>query len=689
MSSQARLDIIATKEKRRSKVAVLTMKLSSVNDLLLVDRRISEITEEREDLAAQLEKAYHCIDKNTSCIKKYESIADEVIRNGKSLEEIQVLKSKYGNLQVLLKLEQLYEEQETVHTALNELNQLDEEVRNLSELEDSAWTLELLTSLSTKLKQTKLKLADTTYSHSVYEIFDNEIVDKKAKALSIELNELLLESRWDTPSFVPVSGNTIGKLRKASTRLYKLAQLSVTKESLPLWNFKCLANNFNIRFTYHFHDDSFKIEMYFKFLNDYLTQNLHKCISIFHDEANGLTKQIIHEEFINHVLQPIRDKVECSLSLKDGINLISLISQIISTDKNLSNSFHYHGMGLISLVPAEIWNTWLDYEVENATKQFQKITSGTQDISKSALDFVKLLNKMYDYLEPFYGLQYEFLRRYKLLTCSHIFINLSSLYLDYLLALDTLREHRTEEEELYQTLLKLQNLNVVYQRISELSQEYIFVHLTDVVNERESKKYHSLFQNVQNDYRRIIEESIQPSIIHRIKKILKESLRNYFKIGTWTSSNNQNPESTNAELVNSIKLLSRIVLRIDSLGIPLEVTLGIKSELLNIIVNYFIESILKLNKFDQQGLNQFKIDFQAMRGSLNLSIEASNAQESILLEILKVLFLKYDQNKQDYFKTSYIKNAQFDDLKSYLSIKLLKDSEIQDALYRIAYGSIL
>lgn len=665
------------------------MKLSSINDLLQIDSRISEINAEREGLAAQLEKAYQYIDKNSSSIKKYESIADEIIRNGDSLDKVRGLKRKFGDLQILLKLEQLYEKQETVHASLNELNQLNEEVKQLSELEDSAWTLELLTDLSLKLKEAKLRLSDTKCSHSVYEIFDTDILDKKAKTLSVEFNELLLESGWDTPAFVPVSGNTIAKLRKASTRLYKLAQLSVSKGTLSLWNFKCIANNFNIRFTYHFHDNSFKIEMYFKFLNDYLTQNLHKCISIFYDEANGLTKPIIHEQFINHVLQPIRDKVECSLSQNDRVNLISLISQIISTDKNLSKSFHYHGMGLISLVPAGIWDTWLDYEVENATKQFEKIISGTQDISKSALDFIKLLNKMYDYLEPFYGLQYDSLRRYKLLTCSHIFINLSSLYLDYLLAVDTLREHRTEEEELYQTLLKLQNLNVVYQRISEISQEYIFVHLTGVVNEKESKNYHSLFQNVQNDYRRIIEESIQPSIIHRIKKLLKESLRNYFKIGTWSSSNNQNPESTNAELVNSIKLLSRVVSKMDSFEIPLEIALAIKSELLNIIVNYFIESILKLNKFDQQGLNQFKIDFQAIRNSLNLSVEASNAQESILLELLKVLFLKYDQNKQDYLKTSYIKNAQFNDLKCYLSIKLLKDSEIQDALYRIAYGSIL
>lgn len=433
------------------------------------------------------------------------------------------------------------------------------------------------------------------------------------------------------------------------------------------------------------------IEIYFKFLNDYLTENLYKCINIFHDEANGITEQKIHEEFINYVLQPIRDKVQSTLSQNDLKTLIILISQIIFTDKNLSTSFHYTGKGLVSLLPDESWDKWLTYEIEATTKQFETITQNPVDLSKSADDFNKILKKTYEYLEPFYQLEYEPLETYKLKTCSQIFMKLSSSYLDYVLTTDSLGEKRTKEKELYQTIIKLQCLNIVYRKIYELSENPVFIRLTNMVNEIEGSNYFSVFQNILNDYQTDMVDDIQNSIIHRVKKLIKESLQNYFKLKTWSNLENpsENMESASSELVNTINLLNRVINSVDSRDIPSPIILNIKNELLNIIVNYFVESILKLNKFNQQGLSQFNIDFCSLRDTLNLPTNIINAKESNLLELLKVLTIRYDQKGETFLSKTYINAGAFDDLRKRLSLQHLDDSDIQDALYRIVYGNII
>lgn len=159
----------------------------------------------------------------------------------------------------------------------------------------------------------------------------------------------------------------------------------------------------------------------------------------------------------------------------------------------------------------------------------------------------------------------DLLVRYKLMTCSLIFMNLTSSYLDYILTVDSLNETRTKEQELYQTMAKLQHVNFVYRKIKSLSSNFIFIQLTDIVNSTESKKYNSLFQNVENDYEKAMSTDMQNSIVHRIQKLLKETLRNYFKISTWSTlemsvDENIGPSSVpSAELVNSINVLRRLI----------------------------------------------------------------------------------------------------------------------------------
>lgn len=645
--------------------------LTGVEDLFGIDERIAGIEQERQQLAGQLERAREAQEEQLKASRRNKELADEIAQKATSLANVRLLRDKYGDLKVLVQLEALYLEQEARDKAQVRLGVLGNEMARADDA-----SLEALTHWHAEL-------AEIGGSGFVYTRFE-EIRQSKAKGLCDELKAALLESKWDTPAFVPVA---IEKMRESSTNLFQLGQMGLEGKR-EFWNFECIANNFRVRFTYHFHKDAFKLETYFNFLDDYLQENLHKAISIFHDSSRGLSKQLVLEQFINHVLVPIRDKVRANLTKDDRRVIISLISQILNTDRNLSQKFHYHGEGLISLISPEIWDLWLNYQVGTATRQFQQITEDPKDMAKSAVDFVRLLNRVYETLTPFYELDVPSLRRYKLLTCSQIFIGLSSTYMDYLVGVDALDRQHTDEEELYQTLVKLQNLSTVYKRVFELSQEYVMISLTDIVNEKEGKNYYSLFQSVLTEYRKIIEDVTQPTIIHRIKKLLKESLRNYFKIGSWSSLSQQSL-NTSAETVNAIKLMTRITLGLDSLEIPTEVSLGIKNELLNIIVNYFIESILKLNRFNRFGLNQFRLDFNALKDSLNLPETALNSQEVVITELLAILEMKYDEKRSKFFETSYIKRADFEEVRQVLSIKILKDSEIQDALYRVAYGNVI
>ena len=281
------------------------------------------------------------------------------------------------------------------------------------------------------------------------------------------------------------------------------------------------------------------------------------------------------------------------------------------------------------------------------------------------------------------------------MTCSLIFMNLTSSYLDYILTVDSLNETRTKEQELYQTMAKLQHVNFVYRKIKSLSSNFIFIQLTDIVNSTESKKYNSLFQNVENDYEKAMSTDMQNSIVHRIQKLLKETLRNYFKISTWSTlemsvDENIGPSSVpSAELVNSINVLRRLINKLDSMDISLAISLKVKNELLNVIVNYFSESILKLNKFNENGLNQFLHDFKSLSSILSLPSHATNYKCMSLHELVKILKLKYDPNNQQFLNPEYIKTGNFTSLKEAYSIKYLKDTKIQDALYRIIYGNIL
>ncbi|KAG0665124.1 hypothetical protein C6P45_000481 [Maudiozyma exigua] len=666
--------------------------LSNIDDLLNIDSEIGIIDTERSALAVELNKAQQKILSDSEKTALYKNIAER-IQECKQVSDIQQLRNEFGYLKVFDELEQSFNEKNLIDNKTKELEKLKHDVDKLSQenVQDlSFYDIAILHENLKDIADSNI-LIDNPLLTLTLDTFDKRIVSRYAEYVSIDYNQFLFNSKWDTQNFSLSDSETVEKLNKTSSLLYKSTKLYFNPQNVVMWNFLSLSNNFKIRFTYHFHNDSSTINLYFKFLNDYLKNNLYKCIAVFEDESIGLTKQIIHEEFITHILDPIRKKINSTLLQNDIKTFIALVSQIITTDKNIASQYFYRGKGLISLVSDESWNKWLQYEILASKKQYEAITSSQKELPHSAQNFCKLLKKVYDYLEPFYGLEYTELNKLKLKTCSQIFLQLSSEYLDYVMTTDSLDEKHTKMDELFQTMTKLEILHVVQTKIYEISQQFIFVELTKLVNESESKRYVSIFQDVLNSYRLNMEDDLQNSIIHRMQKLIKDSLQNYFKINTWINTETSSEESIapTAEVVNCITLLKRVISNFDSIEIPYEINLNVKNQTVNRLTNYFIESILKLNKFNEQGLCQFETDFNTVIDALNLPDNFSNYQYNSFNEILTILRLKYNDNSQKFTDKNYIKNGEFSDLKQTLSIEYLEDSEIQDALYRILLNNII
>lgn len=665
--------------------------LKDVVDLLAIDTHIKEIETRREEIAEKLQvhsKGYaRFAGGSARSEQEWEQLADELLRDGVSLHGVAQLRVKYGQLKALDHLEDVLKNEAKHETALEELHKLK------NNIEDLAVPCDDVIALAELNEQIKFHTGIPEVS-VITELFNSKIA-QTAEPLMKDFKHDLLQSQWDRTQ-TTLNHDQRHQLHNKFVTLHQLSNLHIDNGSASkrLWGLEALAHNFNVRFIYHFHKVSQNmIEVYFKFLNDYLNDNLAKCINLFHDDLLGISKSYLHEQFIHHILQPIRDKVAKTLRTDDPRTAFVLISQIISTDKLLNKSFHYKGVGLIALVPAEVWEYWVLQQISNYDAQYQAIVSSGHNLEKSAIEFTRLIQSAYESLKPFYHSDYENLQQYKLKTSSDIFMNLFTSFLDHVLTIDELREGHTKEDELYQTMTKLQSLHIVRKKIRELENKRSFLNLTLLVNELESKKFCSLFQTIQLQYKTIIDSDVQNSLINRIKRLIKESFTNYFKVGNWTMTEFANADEDKlqprAEIVNTINLVNKIFTRFDALDTPLEVGLRIKNEIVNIIVNYFVESILKLNKFSKIGLEQLWLDFTEISSGLRLPDSIQNSQFQMFEELLRVLRINYEPDTKALLTMEYVKNNDFSDLRYKLDIKSLTDSEIGDALYRVLYGNII
>lgn len=668
--------------------------LSNIKDLLSIDDKIKEIDHERQSLLTELNNIENLQELRNNKNEFFDKIVNDIKQIDNNLDKVENLRDKYGNLQIFDILEGRIMQQMSIENNQNEWEQIDSQIDDLihSPIETLNMTQlnQIHDSLNNIISEGHLSRDDLKVQSTLNK-FDQNLLDPFGKLHCSTFNKLLLESYWDSKKFSMSNNEVIDSLRENCNSLFKLSSLYFKEENKTLWNFVSLANNFQTRFTYHFHNstNASDIHIYFKYLNDYLSENLYKCITLFENDSIGLSNYIIHEQFINHILKPMRNHINTTLNNNNLKSLIILISQIIQTDKNLIDNFHYHGLGLVSLISNEFWISWINYEIEIVNKQFKLIIDNPTELPKSSFNFTNMLNKIFTHFQTFMELGNSNLLPFKLRICNEIFLNLPIKFLDYILLVDSLHESASNEERLYQTILKLELLNTIYKHYYKLSNEFIFITMTDKINTENSTHSANIFHDILKDYRSNMEIDLQNSIVHRIQKMIKESLRTYFKINSWIIDDTNFSNTTSSEVVNTLNLLKKLTLKLESSDIPTEILFNIKNQILNVVVKYFLESVLKLNKFNINGLNQFKIDFTAVKDTLNIQSEFHNVNEANLEEIMEILHIKYDSDVDVFTKTSYIQKGNFSDLKSKLNIKLLDDNEIQDALFRISYGNII
>ncbi|SCU89611.1 LAME_0E04566g1_1 [Lachancea meyersii CBS 8951] len=676
--------------------------LTTIEDLRQVKQLAQEIEKERESLADQLKvktaKNETVLDE-FDLVEKQLHLAAKDIVSARNSTDIAKLRAQYGSLVILDQIDALLAQRaaktaqkaalEQVERTLDAIKSAASE-KNVTDLQLELWHVDL------KASQAQLPSQDVA---PVFEIY-NTLLQQQASPLIQKLESGLLNSSWDqTHGGVNPAASSVlaSSFRDLSSRIYRLNALWLPQRRPGnLWNFECIANNFKIKFIYHLVNESMQkphsVEMHFKFLDKYLDQNLYRCVDIFHDPTTpDLNKNFVHQQFINHVLAPIREKVNTTLvKIVNGASnenlktLVVLISQIFIIDNALVKKHLYDGLGLIAMAPEEVLNTWLSFEIDSSISQFYKITNYTS-LEKSGADFAKLLENLYLYFEPFFSVEYAKIMDYKLKTTREIFLKLPQNYRDTLL--NSKDETVATDSELTQyekTLWKARNLQLIRTTLENFGDKSIFFQLTEYLNAATSSSYETVFDDVLNLYEDAI-VAAKESVIHRYKKLMNVAFRNYFKVSDWNQINSE-PQQCSAELVSPLNLSNKLVSMMERSDLTPDVILAIKSEILNILIHYMIDYVINLNKFNKFGLDQLHLDFKALKDSLSFPYSSipQNAEEGAFLETLQILALKYreDSNCEEFLSKVYINHRQFSGLRDKLSIEYSSDSELANALYR-------
>lgn len=666
--------------------------LESIDDLINIESKIEEVQHRRNDLAKKLKSLE---DAESQFVTEMEELntkidaASREIGQIRSLSEIEPLRSKYGKLKILDQIEAVLKKRETAKVEREIFDKL-------SSIFDNNFTANFET-FSNIRHDIKRKGIETP---KILKIFNEQLV-AASKGMIEKFKYDLLNSKWDTLNFSS-SKKVTEDLRCQSTALYNLQMLWLPRfkedECGPLWCFQCISNNFKIKFMYHFSNPNFgdsglqnqSIELYFKFLDRYLESTLYTCVDIFNDEEAGITKELVHKEFINHTLSPMRSKINQTLSdisknnSKESLRImIVLISQIFINDNALAKKHYYKGIGLISLIPEDILESWLTFELESTFYQYERIVN--TPVKTNGIDLVNLLENMYHYFEPCFNLDYDTLNTYKLQIVSKIFLGLIERYNKYIISPDPSLLQLTEEKQFEITICKLGNCIKLRDCARKLSLKPIFIDVTSTFNTISSSNYESVF----SDSLATLETTavtVRESIIHRWKKLLKSSLGPYLRFNLWQEVHHTATECS-TELVPAVKMISETRKILESFSLPKNINMTILYEMISQWIFYLKDYVLKVNNFTKQGIDQLFLDYMEL---LNLLKPADaltgTVMEGGFLEFLKILKLKYDGDKEkiSFVDKSYLsESSEYAEVRVRLNLKYISSSELGYALYKI------
>ncbi|KAH3901220.1 Tip20p SCDLUD_002706 [Saccharomycodes ludwigii] len=725
------------------------MEISTIDDFVLIDNELKQIELKREELATTIPN----LSKKAICDEKPADVSNEInsslvylasdLSHINQLSDLDQLVKTYGasikNLETYQHISQVLHERQLEQENLNlyyKTNEIDSKVKNLSSV-DEFYNLINTTILSDPLISTNIK--------DVLKKSIESKINEFKKTIIPTFQQLLLNSNWDKLNSTEsrnngqyLNKNVADSMKKYSDDLFKISLIYneiMKPEIKQYFNFDCIANNFNIKFIYHFnsnigHNDNNPtseletqtIDTYFKFLHIYLSENLYKCISIFHNEDIGLTKELCHQQFINHILNPIRKKIQATLNFivkspsDNNLNhLVVLISQIFITDNTLWKIYYYDYYGLVSLIPENVLQTWVDFESTLAQRQFKNfLTSGLNNLLKNGPDFVKYLESLFEYFTPLFSVNLPNFFNPQIQVFRNNFLQLIQLFKDFNINYNSINNitdatgintagslgnsdmKNDEELQFKENVVRLRNMQLVYDVMIHLENKPDCIKLTNIFNKKTKSTFGNLFSGELINYKESI-LALNESLVHRFKKMFGASLRTYFKIDRWNSTgdesnaHNDNVTNTNTscspELFSSVSIVKKCVdvmrsYNLDSLNLE-----QFQSGCMSIIINYLTNYTLKLNEFSKDGLLQLICDYKTLKMSLGFqSGEIISLDDGSFLDTLKVYkVLKFynEEKKSKWLDKNYIRKNKFDDLKTQLDIKYASNDEIAYILYKI------
>ncbi|OEJ88259.1 Protein transport protein TIP20 [Hanseniaspora osmophila] len=634
----------------------------------------------------------------TEQLSKIKSLSDleSFISTNKNLQEVSVVKQ----LKQLLQLQQANENFLRLAEDCN--NRIIPQIKTLTEVSEveSYLNTEIFSNIeytSEEIAFIKKIISEELYGH---------FLSLKAD-LTQNFNQLLLETNWDSYKFN--NHELIHAMKAKSNQLYQfsiLVQEWCPSEPMQYWNFESLANNFKIKFIYHFNntqqqqqqqqDASQSIETFFSFMETYLSENLLKCIAIFHDEAIGLTKLTVHDQFINYILGPLRKKIKKILtSIVDNQNnletLVRLITQIFKTDEILWEKYSYSGDGLITLLPNNVLKIWIQFETDIVDKQYAKNFSNYQGLSKIIRDgpnFVKYLLNLYNYFHPFLAVTTEKFFQYKIMVFKKIFLNLLKSFRE-----SNMNYHQSHENDeitnFNENVVRLKNMISVYETMYVLEKQSDCIILNTQFNEITESHYETLFQAEMVEYQEAANALLE-SLVHRFKKMFGNSLRTYFKVNTWPSLTVtlENDRCSN-ELIGAVNILSNCykIVQAHLTGKMNEKYVHrFQLNVINITVDYLMNYIVKLNNFSINGYKQIVQDYNFLKKNIGFEQNTIVSQnDGSLIETLKLYYSLTFEDHAEYpwLNKDYAKfDSNFVRLKRTFNLKYAKNEDISYILYK-------
>lgn len=687
-------------------------------DISVVNSQIQELEEKRNHLHQQLEEK-PAKQTDLSSIKAELKSAIEQ----DDIAIVDELIEKYGDLPIFNQFKELLLKREELIVSQKNENEISQLSKAIDDIE--AFDFDKLKNLKDSIVNGKLEAQ-----------FDDKIRSFQPQLLQI-FKDALSNSNWmnsPTPTLA---------LTEAFNNLANLQSLLFNQPVYPksIWVFEQISNVFKISFDYHFNSqrDTNRVdkpELFFEYTTKYLGNHLTKINNIFSLlETNYKDQKFSYNEFITSILPTIKSKISEDLAIiRKDVNendeskhlLIHLIRETINFDKLLVFKFYYDPFnngqvwnGLFEIFEYNDLNIWLNYEVKlNITNADSIISSSTVfnidytsvDSSElkptiSAIKLKYLFENITKNFQLFFQPMYEDnvnLQKFKLNFFAKIYLRFLESYLQRLHdGYDAFNEIFKKTKHLspgsksnseiditgvngLERILRIYcSLKFTINLLNYYDQDLIFNQLNILFNQKSADSSKSLFNSILDNYNEITNKSFDLIYLF-FDKIIQELLRNYNDLNNWSSIEDQNVSYTiSIELSKLISTLTELIEFLSNV-LPQQDLKVVKNKISNSITKHYLNSIIKSNHFNKNGVKQLEVDYLTLLDRLSLTKKFPNFFK--IIECFQVMNLTNDQIVEygNYSKLSQFgKSGNFHQLRDSFQLKYLTDSDIMDLLLRI------